>query len=659
MKLSVIIVNYNVKYFLEQTLNSIDAAAKSFYSVNQNFSFEIIVVDNNSVDGSSELIRKKFPHIHLIENKINSGFAKANNQALRISRGEYVLLLNPDTVLEENTFEKTIQFMDEHSEAGALGVKMVDGKGNFLPESKRGFPTPEVAFYKLFGLSKFFPQSKLFGKYHLGYLNENQIHEVDVLAGAFMLIRKKVLDEIGLLDEAFFMYGEDIDLSYRIKKAGYKNYYFPETRIIHYKGESTKKGSLNYVRMFYSAMDIFAKKHFSSQRAALFTILIQTAIFFKAGLSVLIRFFRNFFVPFTDAVVLYGGMIIIKNLWETNVRKEVILYPETYLFVNIPCYIFIWMVSVYYSGGYDKPFRVYKMLRGIFAGTVIIAAFYGFVPESYRFSRGMILLGAVWAVLAMIFLRWVRHLLFHKNFGIEESVIKKVVIVGDEEEGKRALDLLHRTRADVNFIGFVSPRESELLSENYLGSNSQLSEIAEVYRIDEIIFCSKDVPSAQIMDSMTVLQKNIDYKILPAESLSIIGSNSKDTSGDLYTIEIILAITTAGNTRNKRLIDVTASLIFFLWSPFLIFIIKSPLSFFKNIFLVLFGKKTWVGYYHHQSEIKLPEIKKGILSPLDSLSHFIGDEKTIDRLNMLYAKDYTPLRDIEIIFKGIRKLGQN
>ena len=221
MKISVIIVNYNVEYFLEQCLYSVRRALKRIEG-------EVFVVDNNSSDGSNRMVKSKFPEVKLIENKDNRGFSKANNQGIRMAKGEYVLLLNPDTVVEDDTFSSIIQFMDEHPDAGALGVKMVDGSGNFLPESKRGLPTPGTAFYKMFGFSALFPKSKRFSKYHLGYLDENEIHEVEILAGAFMLLRKTVLDDIGLLDETFFMYGEDIDLSYRVIKAGYKNYYYPQ-----------------------------------------------------------------------------------------------------------------------------------------------------------------------------------------------------------------------------------------------------------------------------------------------------------------------------------------------------------------------------------------------------------------------------------------------
>ena len=196
MKLSVIIVNYNVEHFLEQALNSVFKALR-------NVDGEVFVVDNNSADGSLAMMASKFPQVKVIANKDNVGFAKANNQAIRLSQGEYVLLLNPDTVVEEDTFEKCIRFMDETPDAGGLGVKMVNGKGEFLPESKRGIPLPSVAFYKLFGLSKLFPHSRKFGSYHLTYLSNDEIHSVEVLAGAFMMLRKSVLDEIGLLDEAY------------------------------------------------------------------------------------------------------------------------------------------------------------------------------------------------------------------------------------------------------------------------------------------------------------------------------------------------------------------------------------------------------------------------------------------------------------------------
>jgi len=300
IKLSVIIVNYNVKYFLEQCLLSVRKAEKRLASGpgvlvdadsdtsnahSEESPLEIFVVDNDSRDGSADMLRQKFPDVKLIENESNRGFSAANNQAIQQASGEYVLLLNPDTVVEEDTFVKVLDFMDTHPDAGALGVKMLDGKGRFLPESKRDFPSVSIAFYKTVGLARLFPRSRLFGRYHLGHLDEDIEHKINVLSGAFMLIRKKVLDEVGLLDEKFFMYGEDIDLSYRIVKAGYHNYYFPGTRIIHYKGESTKRGTLHYFRLFYKAMVIFAEKHLSKGNASLLKFFLQMAIYLRGAMA--------------------------------------------------------------------------------------------------------------------------------------------------------------------------------------------------------------------------------------------------------------------------------------------------------------------------------------------------------------------------------------
>ena len=278
MKLSVLIVNYNVKDKLEQCLNSVQIAAQSIES-------EVFVVDNNSTDDSCQMVRSQFPEVNLIENKENVGFAKANNQAIQGASGEYVLLLNPDTVVQPDMFQKTLAFMDQHLGGGGLGVAMYDANGEFLPESKRGIPTPWTAFCKLFGLGKLFPTSDFFNHYYLGSLSNNEIHEIEILAGACMLLRKSVLDGIGLLDEEYFLYGEDIDISYRIIQAGYKNYYFPLTRITHYKGLSTQKKYEESLRAFYSSMLIFVDRHFAHKYSALSIWCIKCGIKMKAALA--------------------------------------------------------------------------------------------------------------------------------------------------------------------------------------------------------------------------------------------------------------------------------------------------------------------------------------------------------------------------------------
>ncbi len=653
MKLSVVIVNYNVEYFLEQCLLSVKRAMKGIEG-------EVFVVDNNSLDNSVTMVRRKFPEVHLIENKANVGFSRANNQAIKKAKGEYILLLNPDTVVEDDTFKKVIDFMDTHPEAGGLGVKMVDGSGNFLPESKRGLPTPATAFYKMFGLSSLFPRSKVFSKYHLGYLDNDKIHEVDVLAGAFMLLRKSVLDITGLLDESFFMYGEDIDLSYRITQAGYKNYYFPETRIIHYKGESTKKSSVNYVLVFYNAMVIFAKKHFTGKNARMLTLLINLAIYFRAFLAILSRLFQRLFLPLLDTLAMLAGVIIIKEFWERKfIYPEGGNYPEMFVKYILPSYLIIWILSIFFAGGYDRPVKIKKALAGILSGTVIILVLYALLPESLRYSRAQILLDTLWGMISISLIRKLLSALKIHGYEPGDRENKRFLIIGEKDEGNRVAGILKKSVLKPEFIGLVSPGEKATRDDGFIGNITQVKDIITIFSIDEVIFCSKNISHQDIIDKMSEWQTgNVDYKIAPQDSLSIIGSNSINTRGDLYTVNIN-AVDKPANRRNKRLIDIFLSLLFIPLYPVLIFIVKNPAGLLKNIFRVLLGFRSWVGYYPlTQDTLHLPKIKPGILTPLDGMRQQTGDKEIITRLNLLYARDYTVFKDLNIIFYAFRKSGR-
>lgn len=276
MKLSIVIVNYNVKYFLEQCLVSVRRAIAGIDA-------EVIVVDNASRDGSIEYLKPRFNDVTFIASDKNLGFARTNNQAINISKGEYILLLNPDTIIAEQTVSEFISFMDSHPEAGGCGTYMMHTNGTFAFESRRGLPTPFVAFCKMSGLSSLFPKSHTFGRYYMRYLDEHETNQIEIISGAFMFLRREALEKSGLLDEKFFMYGEDIDLSYRILKNGYKNYFLPSP-IIHYKGESTNKSSFKYVHTFYQAMQLFFKKHYSHY-SFLISLPIKLAIWVRAMLA--------------------------------------------------------------------------------------------------------------------------------------------------------------------------------------------------------------------------------------------------------------------------------------------------------------------------------------------------------------------------------------
>lgn len=309
LKLSVIIVNYNVKYYLDQCIRSVLRAFEEM-----NTPAEIIVVDNHSADGSVDYLeqrypQKLFPMVRFVRSAHNLGFARANNIAIRQSRGEYVLLLNPDTIVGEDALKASVDFMDVHEDAGAVGVRMLGAQGRRAMESRRGLPTPMVSFFKMLGFCNRWPHHRLFGKYYMGYLPWDEPSQIEVVSGAYCMLRRKALDEVGLLDEDFFMYGEDIDLSYRVLKGGYHNYYLP-VDILHYKGESTQKSSFRYVHVFYEAMLIFFRKHYSGM-TFLLSLPIKTAIYAKALMALVgmlserVRKSLGFFAPSAEGAQHY------------------------------------------------------------------------------------------------------------------------------------------------------------------------------------------------------------------------------------------------------------------------------------------------------------------------------------------------------------------
>ncbi len=636
MKLSIIIVNYNVKYFLEECLHSVFRAVAQLPA-------EVIVVDNNSVDGSVEWIKEKFPTVKIIANKENVGFSKANNQGIKESRGEYVLLLNPDTVVQEDTFIKSVQFMDGHADAGALGVKMVDGKGNFLPESKRGFPSPWAAFCKMTSLNALLPHSKIFNQYYMGHLPENEVNQVAVLAGAFMLLRKSAIDKTGWLDEDFFMYGEDIDLSWRIVQGGFKNYYFPDTKIIHYKGESTKRGSLNYVRMFYQAMILFAQKHFKGNKADTFIFFLKISIYVKAFFAFLTKLFGKLLLPIIDASVIYAGIYFLKTFWENNIKTaDNFRYPPEFHLLVIPLYIITWLVCVFFAGGYDKPYRSRRLIRGVLIGTLIIAAVYAFLPDVVRFSRAIILLGSVYTLIMLLSLRFILRLVNKRSIRLSTDS-RRLIIVGQWDEAVRVQSLLQQYQINHELIGIVSTRPD--YNTGYIGQHHQLAEIVQVFRAEEIIFCARDIATAQIIESMTAIGNQIDYKIVGEDGLSIIGSNSKNTAGDLYAMDFSFSIGSAFGRRNKVIGDFFICTLAILILPVLIFS-KGAGILYTNWLAVLLRKKTWVGYSANSSK-NLPKLLPGVFN-LASPYKLDLDQPALERMNMLYAKNFTVLEDLRI-----------
>lgn len=653
MDVSVIIVNYNVKHFLEQCLRSVLQAM-------QGVEGEVIVVDNASKDNSIDYLKERFDGVQFIANKENVGFAKACNQGWKAASGRFILFLNPDTLIPEDCLRLCIQFMDTHPDAGALGVRMIDGSGRFLKESKRAFPSPWISLFKLFGLARLFPHSPVFARYHLGHLAEHETHEVDVLAGAFMLLRNEVLEKTQGFDETFFMYGEDVDLSYRVKKVPqqngkgfYTNYYYPGTSIIHFKGESTRKGSMNYVRMFYTAMSLFVRKHYGGSKAGLFNFCIHLAIWLRATLSATGRFIRRIGLPLLDAGLILLSFWIMKGFWSHYIKTDT-HYDFRLIWIAFPSFTLVYLLAAYYAGLYDRWYKRSELARSTLVATMVVLAVYSLLPEQVRFSRGIILFGAV---LAFFFVSILRRFLVKAGVlsGVRpQANHASTVVVASLAEFQEIDKLMRNAGKEQQLLGRIALTAGET---NVLATWPAVHELHKTLPFREIIIAGGTLSVKEIITTLSELPAHCRIKIHLPHTESIVGSHSKDSSGEALSSENGYQIQNPYNRRLKRLIDVTVALLGLLSFPIHLFFIKKPFHFIANCVSVLLARKTWIGYT--QPEPNLPALRPPVLAgngvtPAANTVLPAGSRQMVD---YWYARDYEPMADLRQIVASYRMLG--
>lgn len=647
MKISVIIVNYNVKYFLEVCLHSVLRATNGFDA-------EVIVVDNNSTDGSMQMVAEKFPSVIRIENKDNAGFGKANNQGVAIAKGEYILFLNPDTVMPEDFFTKTIGYMDAHPEAGSIGPKLLDGKGQFAPDGKKSFPSLSVAIFKTTGINKVFSKSPYFNKYYAVHIGDDETAAVDVLSGCCMLVRTAVLPKIGgAFDEDYFMYCEDVDLSYRIQKAGYQNIYFPEATLIHYKGESTRKATLSYVRIFNEALSTFVRKHYSKGDAQLFTIFINIGIVLRAILGVVKQVLKVLRMPMFDALIMLGTLWFMKEFWVVHV-KNIEPIPLSSVLATFPVYIALWVVSLYINGVYDQSYRGLRVIRAMVIGTIMILAYYGLLQPGLRYSRAIIIFSGISGTVIMLAL----HELFFRlgifKFIPYDKLPRKAVIVADEQNFTNTANTLRRVHYAPDLNGRIATSSDKGTA---LASINELKPYLFTAGINEVIFCVNGLSYTQILQQMQYCGGAYEYKIHLQGSESFVGSNSSHTAGDLYTLDKRYNLSKFSQQRNKRILDAGLSVIFLIMWPLLLLFVKNGLQFWVNCILVLTGSNTWVGYTTTNNH--LPAIRTGILPPYFIADDYEPSETVASQLDSIYAQQYTAGADLTLILKNFKYLGIN
>jgi O-antigen biosynthesis protein len=526
MELSVIIVSYNVRHFLAQCLVSVFKALEGI-------DHEVFVVDNNSADGSCSMISSRFPEVRLIMNHKNSGFSVANNQALKLATGRYLLLLNPDTIVEEETFRKCIKFMDDHPDAGAAGVRMIDGKGGFLPESKRAIPTPRTAFFKISGLARLFPHSGLFNRYYMGNIADTTTNPAEVISGAFMFISREAFLKTGFLDEDYFMYGEDIDYSFRLLKSGFINYYYPGTKIIHFKGESTKKEELSVLVNFYKAMLIFVRKHFNSGKHSWYVILVRTAVFFRAGLSMVKRILKKLFLPTTDGLLVWIIFKLVADIWGNYRFGPEYHFPGVFTNIIISVYTVIIIASTALFNGYRRPSRISATLTGAFTGIPVILIFYALVPLDIRFSRAVILFGGLISVSVIAIWRIFISIILPEFADNPLKRERKTIIISDSEGYSSVKKLLASNPSGNIIAGRVSISPDDK-SEEVLGTIEQLNEVIRINKIKEVIFTSRNINASLIINLIhEISRRNVTIKIASSDEKYILGSryiNPKDAT---------------------------------------------------------------------------------------------------------------------------------
>lgn len=653
IKLSIIIVNFNVKAFLQNCLLSVRKALEKIPS-------EIIVVDNASDDGSVEIIKKNFPDVKIIELSENLGFSKANNIGLKIAKGEYICLLNPDTIVEEDTLNTMIRFMESHPEAGMAGCKILNPDGTFQLACRRSFPTPWVAFTKIFGLSALFPKSKLFARYNLTYLDENQTYEVDAISGSFMFLRKDVYEKVGGLDESFFMYGEDLDWCFRIKKAGFKIYYVHSTKIIHFKGESTKRSNIDEVKHFYNAMRLFVRKHFSG--SFLMELILQFAINVRSALAFLEKRFLIFVAIFLDIIFFNLSILFSENIYMKFTGFSGFpdyAYPTVFI---VPVLSFI--LIAYLMNSYEvKNLPISRLYLSIFLSFLLTSSLTFFFKD-YAFSRAILLIHYIlisfilpaWRVFVKVMFKYPkdsRQSLFEAN----------TLIVGTNES---AIELINRLKRTYNFyydvIGLIDKdrkRIGEKINDvEIIGSIETLPKIIREKGISEVIFASEFLSYHEVLSIVSANQnQNVHFHLADKNFDFIISKKDVLELNELPLIEIEYNISMPIHRFIKRIFDLVLSFIL-LFTIYPIAVIKYLLSNKKNNLLyllrVITGKYSLVGRPIGSKESKIYLGKPGLTGIVQINENKNLTEEDIERLNIYYAKNQNIWLDIEILIKTVQ-----
>jgi len=558
--LSVIIVNYNVKEFLANCLTSVKKASAGL-------STEIFVVDNASTDGSIPFLKERFPNVTYIENEENLGFGKANNQAIKQATGKYTLLLNPDTLLQEDTFHVLIEHMEANETCGASGCKILNPDGTFAPESRRSVPTVSTALYKAVGLTALFPESKIFGAYYLGWMGEDEAGEIPVLSGSFMFFRTQCLKKLGGFDERFFMYGEDIDLCYRAKQEGWSIHYVPETSIIHYKGESTKKNEVAYNRVFNEALYKFFEKHFTSRYSVLFKFLIFWAIRFRAIASFFVNNIRTYRYIITDLIVINAALLVgmfIRASFDTNGIFSML--QAQFFWLNLLwCLSYLSFARLYGIIDEHKLSIVGSLKAVVFSFLTLVAI--TFFLRSLAFSRIILAVSFLIGFIGIGFIRFRRvNRIKSTKFSRGKVSPLRMLLVGIGDSTDQIVNKIKgKARWQVEIAGIVRQNmqgnvNDKNVSEYEVGSIENLKTLIRSTRSDIVVFILESVSHKELLDSIRTLRDDdVEIKVIPPNMNFILGKADVEYLDDIAVVDLQLSFFNPVQKFIKRFFDLVLS----------------------------------------------------------------------------------------------------
>jgi hypothetical protein len=656
LDVSVIIVNYNVRDFLHQALVSIQKALKGIRS-------EIVVVDNASDDGSVEMVRRQFPRVKLIINAANFGFAKANNIALKQTRGKFLLLINPDTIVQEDTIRVMVEFLKNHPEVGLAGCKILNPDGSMEPACRRSFPTPWVAFSKIFGLSKLFPKTKLFGKYNLTYLSIEETNPVEAVSGSFMMVRRETLDQVGGLDESFFMYGEDLDWCYRIHQAGWQIYYVHSTQIIHYKGESTRRSSIDEIHTFYEAMRLFVEKHVRS--SSLFSMVLRMSIALVSFAAFLNSIVRPLKIAILDFMTVTICLLLAEEIWRGGIfQYPAYAYPVVF---SIPAVIVIG--CLYAAGVYtQRRMSISRSIVATFFAYILISALTAFFRD-FAFSRMIVAISGIFAMVLIPGWRLIFRLLGKTTAHGRGTLFgKRTLIVGTD---KNAIGLQRKLRTRVGegyeivgFVGTTHKHIGEMLNGvQVLGSIDNVGKIIKKQKISDVIFAPQALSYMQILSVIgRSREQAVAFHLVPTTMEVIVGKASVDSLENLPLVQIAYNIDKPFHRFTKRVFDLVFSGLLLI-TVYPIFRLSSAKErtesngFLVGLSHVFGGRISLVGPPLSDQRVEKPTSeslflgKPGLCGLVQLQQDGTLSDDEINQYYLYYARNQSVLLDLEILIK--------